>query len=117
MNKIIKQGNKYIDVQLGVLVFQEADSFLAFCPALNLSTYGDSINDAKEAFEDVIKSYLEDCAKMGTLEKDLKAHGWEMHFGVGNMSVTPPKEVELNIPAGMLRRQFNESFRIPVPAC
>jgi len=116
-NKIVKHGNQFVEVQLGVLVFQESDSFLAYCPALNLSTYGDSINDAKEAFEDVIKCYLEDCAKMGTLEKDLRAHGWEMHMQVGHVRVNPPKEVDLNIPAGMLRQQFNEQFRIPVPSC
>lgn len=116
-NKIVQQGNKYVEVQLGVLVFQELDSYLAYCPALNLSTYGDSINDAKEAFEDALKCYLEDCAKMGTLDKDLKAHGWTMNYAIGNVSVMPPKDVALNIPAGVLRQQFNEQLRIPIPSC
>ncbi len=116
-NKIVKNGNKYVEVQLGVLVFQELDSFLAYCPALNLSTYGDSISDAKAAFEDLLKCYLEDCAKMGTLDKDLKAHGWTMSYGIGVVNVAPPKEVNLDIPAGMLRQQFNEPVRIPVSSC
>jgi len=116
MDKIVKQGDKFVEVQLGVLVFQEADSYLAYCPALNLSTYGDSISDAKIAFEDVFDAYLQDCTRMGTLEKDLRAHGWEMHMSVGKYEVTQPKEVDLNIPAGMLKKQFNEPFRIPIPA-
>jgi hypothetical protein len=48
MNNTIKsKDGNYIEVQLGVLVFQESDSYVAFCPALNLSTYGDSVNDVK----------------------------------------------------------------------
>ena len=113
MKNIIKtQVGKSIEVQLGVLIFQEDDSYLAYCPALQLSTYGDSISDAKEAFEDLVKSYVEDCQKMGTLEKDLRAHGWSMKLAAG--IAEPPKEFDLNIPAGMLRKSYNKSFNVPV---
>ncbi|MFI5195685.1 MAG: type II toxin-antitoxin system HicB family antitoxin, partial [Chitinophagales bacterium] len=106
MENVIKtSGNKSIEIQLGVLIFQEGDSYLAYCPALELSTYGDSINDAKEAFEDLITSYAEDCQKMGTLEKDLAAHGWVMQPASG--MVQPPKEFDIDIPAGMLRKSYN----------
>ena len=112
MEYIKKQNDKFIEIQLGVLVFQEDDSYLAYCPALNLSTYGDSINDVKVAFDDLIKSYIEDCTRMGTLEKDLAANGWILQISAGKAE--PPKQVDLNIPGGMLRQQFNEPFRIPV---
>ena len=112
MDYIKKHNDKFIEVQLGVLVFQEEDSYLAFCPALNLSTYGESINDVKGAFDDLIAAYIEDCTKMGTLEKDLLSHGWTLHISAGKAE--PPNEIALNIPAGMLRQQFNEPFRIPV---
>ena len=116
MKNVIKaQSNKSIEVQLGVLIFQEGDSYLAYCPALSLSTYGDSINDAKDAFEDLIKSYAEDCDKMGTLEKDLLAHGWIMQLASG--IAEPPKEFDIDIPTGMLRKSYNESFRVPVHSC
>ena len=51
---------------------------------------------------------------MGTLEQDLRAHGWEMQINSGKAN--PPQKIDLNIPAGMLRQQFNEQFRIPVLA-
>jgi len=113
-NVIKKLGGDFIDVQLGVLVFQEEDSYIAYCPALDLSTYGDNISDVKDAFDDLVRSYLEDGTKMGTLEQDLRAHGWEMQINSGKAN--PPQKIDLNIPAGMLRQQFNEQFRIPVPA-
>lgn len=116
-NKIVTNGKKYVEVQLVVLVLQESNTFIAYCPALNLSTYGDSIADVKEAFDDLITSYLEDCARMGTLDSDLKAHGWNMSYGIGTVTVSPHKEVNLNIPAGVLKQQFNEQVRIPVALC
>ena len=115
MKDLIKaHGNKSIEIQLGVLIFQEGESYIAYCPSLDLSTYGDSVADAKEAFEDLIKSYSEDCEKMGTLEKDLAAHGWTKQL---NKGILPPKEIDLNIPAGVLRKTYNESFLIPDYAC
>ena len=112
MDYIKKHNDKFIEVQLGVLVFQEEDSYLAFCPALNLSTYGESINDVKGAFDDLMTAYIEDGTRMGTLEKDLLSHGWTLQISAGKAE--PPQEIDLNIPAGMLRQQFNEPFRIPV---
>jgi len=108
----IKHSDKYIEVQLGVLIFQEEDAYLAFCPALNLSTYGDSISEVKSAFDDLIASYVEDGTRQGTLEKDLVAHGWTLQMKAGKAA--PPAEIDLNIPGGMLRKQFSEPFRIPL---
>ncbi len=112
MNYIKGHKKRYVEVQLGVLVFQEEDSFLAFCPALNLSTYGDSIKDVKDAFDDLMAAYIEECTKMGTLEKDLRLHGWTIEQSAG--VAFPPKEIDLDIAAGMLRQQFSEPFRIPM---
>ena len=105
----------FIKVQLPVLVFQEGESYLAFCPALNLSTYGDSVTDVKIAFVDVIKSYLEDGIKMGTLEQDLIAHGWQMQLN--KKIAEPPQQTDLSFPifSGLLRQHFNQQLQIPIP--
>lgn len=58
-NVIKKLGGDFIDVQLGVLVFQEEDSYIAYCPALDLSTYGDNISDVKDAFDDLANCYFQ----------------------------------------------------------
>jgi hypothetical protein len=113
-NLIRAEGDKSVEIQLGVLIFQEGESYLAYCPALELSTYGDSISDAKDAFEDLIKSYSEDCEKMGTLNKELSAHGWIKQT---DDIIIPPKEYDINIPTGMLCKAYNESFHIPVHSC
>ena len=111
-NQIAPIERNFVQVQLGVLIFQEENSFIAYCPALQMSAYGESVSDAKEAFEDLIKSYIEDTEKMGTLEEDLKKHGWQKN--TIKRIVEPPEEFDLNIPAGMLRKQFNKHINVPV---
>src|SRR5437667_8757499 len=67
------------ELQLNVLVFQEGDFFVSYCPSLDLSSYGDSINDAKDGFDDAMKNFIEDSVKNKTLHQDLINHGWTLH--------------------------------------
>ncbi|MES2703795.1 MAG: hypothetical protein V4649_14235 [Bacteroidota bacterium] len=55
-------------------VFQQGDYYVAYCPSLELSSYGDSVEDAKAGFDDAMNIYLEHCEKSGTLEQDLLKH-------------------------------------------
>ncbi len=101
-----------IELQLNVLVFQQGDYYVAFCPSLNLSSYGDSIDDAKVGFDEVMTSYLEECKENVSLQEDLIKNGWT--FNIQNNKADPHAMVELNIPAGLLRTQFTENWSVPV---
>ncbi len=101
-----------IELQLNVLVFQEGLYFVAFCPSLNLSSYGDSIEEAKIGFDEVMNAYLEDCKENNSLHEDLLKNGWT--FIQNAKKPEPPVKVELNIPGGFLRTQFNENWIVPV---
>jgi predicted RNase H-like HicB family nuclease len=101
-----------IELQLSILVFQEGEYYVAFCPSLNLSSYGDSIDDAKEGFDEVVMEYICEANKNKSLAPDLSGLGWQVR---SHEEAKPPGQVELNIPAGLLKSQFNQSYR--VPAC
>ncbi|MBY0347529.1 MAG: hypothetical protein K2W79_04650 [Hydrotalea flava] len=105
--------DKVIELQLNVLVLQQGDYYVAYCPSLNLSSYGDTIDDAKVGFDEVMEAYLEECKENDTLHDDLVKNGWT--FNIHNhKKAEPPAMVELNIPAGVLRQQFNENWSVPV---
>jgi len=112
MKNIIKvdDKNKVIVLQLSVLVFQEGKYFVAYCPSLNLSSYGNSIKDAKKAFDEAMQDYIDYCMENNSLHEDLLKNGWK----VVSDKIEPPSQVELNIPAGLLRTQFNENWRVGV---
>lgn len=113
-NYITTDGlDNVIELQLNVLLFQQEDFYVAYCPSLNLSSYGDTIDDAKAGFDEVMEAYLEECKENGSLYDDLVKNGWT--FNIQNhKKVEPPAMVELNIPAGLLRQQFNENWSVPV---
>lgn len=100
-----------LDLQLNVLVFQQGDYYVALCPSLNLSSYGDSVEEAKKGFDEVMESYLEDCEENGSLREDLIKHGWQLNDKDQNKA-EPPPVVELDIPGGALRIQYNESWKV-----
>jgi len=68
------------DIKLSIPVFitKEGDSYVTYSPALELSSYGDTIEEAKEAFEDAMQIFIEETIKKGTLEKCLLSLGWSL---------------------------------------
>ena len=103
-----------LHLHLTVLVFQQEEYYVSFCPALQLSSYGDSVQEAKNGFDDVMKDYIEEGTKKGTLHDDLVSHGWVFSVIHNQNKIEPPAKVELNIPAGLLKTQFSEKWDVPV---
>jgi hypothetical protein len=65
-----------IKVDVSVYLFQEGKQWLAYCPVLELSSYGDSEEDAKNAFEDALEIFITETTANGSLEKALLKLGW-----------------------------------------
>lgn len=62
---------------LTVSFYREGNKFIAYSPALDLSTCGDSQEQAKKRFEEILHIFLEEVEKMGTLEDVLLECGWK----------------------------------------
>ncbi len=115
MENYIKTDNSdnILELQLNVLVFQEGEYFVAYCPAMQMSSYGDSIDEAKQGFDEVMGAYIENCKENNTLREDLLKIRWTINVQ-NHAKAEPPTDIDLNIPAGLLRNQFNENWNIPV---
>ncbi|MBL7073610.1 type II toxin-antitoxin system HicB family antitoxin [candidate division KSB1 bacterium] len=59
-----------------VEIFKEDDQYVAICPELNVSSYGDSIEEARKAISEAINLFLEECEEMGTLKEVLEEAGF-----------------------------------------
>ena len=72
-------GYTRLEAELTVLTFKDEDGFyIAYCPSLGLSDYGDSEEKAKANLAEALKLYFETTIEWDTLIKDLKAHGWDV---------------------------------------
>ncbi len=62
--------------KLTVDFYREGNKFIAFSPALNLSTCGNTEDEAKKRFEELERLFFEEIDRMGTLEDVLFECGW-----------------------------------------
>lgn len=59
-----------------VAIFKEGESFVGLCPELNVSSFGDTIPEAKLAVKEAIEAFIEDCDARGTLNEILDEAGF-----------------------------------------
>lgn len=65
-----------MDLSIKVEIFKEDDLYVALSPELNVSSFGDTIGEAKESIKEAIELFLEECREMGTLDEVLEESGF-----------------------------------------
>ena len=58
-------------IKIHLDIFKEDDQFVGLCPELNVSSFGDTPEEAEASAQEAIALFLEECQKMGTLEQVL----------------------------------------------
>ncbi len=86
-----------INVNLLVVFVKERNNcIVAYCPALELSAYGDSLSEAKYSFEQTFELFLEEIGEKGTLNEVLLGLGWTLKK-VPSPEFSPPIFTESDI--------------------
>lgn len=86
---------------LPVAILKEGDAFIAYTPALDISTAGDTLEEAKKRFKEAVGIFFEEISEAGTVDDVLIELGWQK---IDNQ-LTPPVVVS----------HQTEQFNIPVP--
>ncbi|MEW6201309.1 MAG: type II toxin-antitoxin system HicB family antitoxin [bacterium] len=63
-------------IAVRVEVFREGSVYTALCPDLDLSSFGETAEDAKNSFREALEAFVEECEAMGTLEEVLEEAGF-----------------------------------------
>jgi predicted RNase H-like HicB family nuclease len=63
-------------LNIKVEVFKEDDLYVALCPSLNVSSYGESVEEAKKSLIEAVEAFVEECMDMDTLEDVLEESGF-----------------------------------------
>ena len=91
--------NKSLVFNLPVSFLRESDQFVAYTPALDLSTSGPSLEEAKKNFTEAVGIFFDEIMEMGTFEDVLLDLGWKKH----NEDFIPPVVISQGV----------ESVRVP----
>ncbi len=76
-NRILQEETKII-IKVDVAILKEDNYFVAYCPALELSGYGDTEKKAMASFKKEVNIFVDETHKRGTLEKYLLKNGWNL---------------------------------------
>lgn len=67
----------HINISVPVTFLKEGSKFIAYTPALDLSTCGNTFEHAQKRFSEAANMFLQDLMERGTLEEVLLSCGWE----------------------------------------
>lgn len=56
--------------------FKEGDCYVGLSPELNVSSFGDTLEEAKRFLQEAVEAFLEECEAMGTLEEVMEETGF-----------------------------------------
>jgi len=57
--------------------FKEGDLYVGLAPELNVSSFGETLNEAKRSLQEAVEAFIEECEAMGTFEEVLEEAGFE----------------------------------------
>ena len=117
MPKTARRRMTEVTVQVQVKILKEGDYLVAYCPMLELSSYGKTLEEAKQGFEGAMRIFIEETVKRGTLERELLGLGWTLRQKP-SCEYRPPALLPASAAARRLRtadvvREYTEDMRIP----
>lgn len=114
VNIIRTDGNLVVNVSVEVELIKQGDYIVSYCPALELSSFGLTEDEAKEGFEGALHTFLQDTHAKGTLERVLLNLGWSLRKLPIVKYKPPTKKIRTKNRNSSFIRSFNESVAIPV---
>ena len=72
-------GSAALEAELKVIVGKDHEQWVCIAPSINVSGYGNSVEEAKESFTHNIETFMEDLFKLKTdmRNKYFKSLGWK----------------------------------------
>jgi hypothetical protein len=88
-----------LETQMEVTILKEGSSYIAYAPALDISTYGSTKSQARKNFEELVKIFFEEFLDdASSLEVVLGSLGWsKAHTGWQPPRVTL-ESININVP-------------------
>src|SRR5438132_13703983 len=77
MANIQSELNHLEDFSFDVHIFKEGDAYVAYVPALDVSSCGATDDEARQNIRDAVHGFLESSANLGTLDEILQEAGYE----------------------------------------
>jgi hypothetical protein len=101
----VKEG--FFKVNLSLIKFEEDGCKIAYCPALEISGYGNNDEEAIESFKISLSEFFKYTSNKKSFEKEMERMGWTISRAK-NKSMIPPSMIKLLQENDNFSRIFNE---------
>ncbi len=92
--------NYKMEFNMQVSIFMEGNKYVAYSPALDLSTSGDSYSQVKKRFNECVNIFFEEIIEKGTVANVLRDLGWKKIKSRWNPPVLISQEIKnIKVPA------------------
>jgi predicted RNase H-like HicB family nuclease len=65
-----------LQVDFDMIVFREGESYVAYCPELDVSSAGTSVDEARANLKTAVRLFVEETERLGTLDQVLQEAGY-----------------------------------------
>ncbi len=65
-----------MNISVRIEIFKDGNVYSALSPELNVSSFGETIEDARNSLKEAIEAFVEECKNMGTLDDVLEESGF-----------------------------------------
>jgi predicted RNase H-like HicB family nuclease len=80
-------------------VFQEGEQYVGLCPELNVSSFGDTPEEAKRSLQEAVDAFFEGCDLLGTLVEVLEESGFTKEGDVWRLRERAIEEAAAMLPS------------------
>ncbi len=63
-------------IELHIDYFEEDGVIVALCPELQVSSFGDTLDEAEKSMQEALELFFEGCESLGTLDEVLEESGY-----------------------------------------
>ena len=106
-------NNTKYHVGLSMIEFVEDEITIVYSPALDLSGYGESADEAKKSFSQAMDEFFKYTTNKKTLDKVLKELGWVIKGSKKNPKFNPPKDSDLVVSNSLYNEIVNnKSYKV-----
>lgn len=88
LNATYRLSKEQLKISLSFIEFDEDNRTILYCPALDLSGYGNNEEEAKESFEVVLEEFIRYTMNKKTFFNELTKLGWKIRSK--SKPITPP---------------------------
>ncbi len=82
-----------VDVYFDTLVWEEGEAYVSYCPQFDVSSCGDTVEEARRMLREAVSLFVEGAKELGTLQEILEESGFQLEAVEDEQRWNPPRLV------------------------